>query len=160
MEEKEPVVTREPSKAPAETSAPQEKKKTLREKFLDLFKKKPEEQKTEETQPAGNGERSSTHREAGANLAQQVHVRFTVPNDWMMGIKGAKATLVNRSNETVTKATVEVLYYDDDNQLLQKKVVTFSKVDGKDTQTIAIPDHATATRVDHNIVSVLGKPAA
>ena len=160
-EEKPPVSAKEETaKAPAETTAPQEKKKTLREKFLDLFKKKPDAQKGEETTPTENGERTSTHREADANLAQLVHVRFDVPNDWMMGIKGAKATLVNRSNQTVSKATVEVLYYDDDDQLLQKKVVTFGKIDSKESQTLSIPDHATATKVDYNIVSVVGKPAA
>lgn len=161
--EEKPVLTAEgTATAPAETTAPQEKKKKLRDKILDLFKKKPEEQKSDEAQPADNsgGERTATRREADANLAQMVSVRFDVPNDWMMGIKGAKATLVNRSNEKIAKATVEVLYYNDDNELLQKKVITFSKIDGKDSQTIAIPDHATATRVDYNVVSVEGKPAA
>lgn len=159
-EEKAPVIKEETTKAPSGTTAPQEKKKTLREKFLDLFKKKPEAQKEEEPKPDANNERTATHREADANLAQLVHVRFDVPNDWMMGIKGAKATLVNRSNQTISKATVEVLYYDDDDQLLQKKVVSFGKIDSKESQTISIPDHATATKVDYNIVSVLGKPAA
>jgi hypothetical protein len=158
-----PVATPEEStSAPTETTAPQEKKKKLRDKLFDIFRKKPEEQKTEEAQPSEttNGERRSTHRETGANLTQMVSIHFTVPNDWMMGIKGAKATLVNRSNQKIEKATVEVLYYNDDNELLQKKIITFSKIDGKESQTISIPDHASATRVDYNIVSVAGQPSA
>ena len=85
-----------------------------------------------------------------------VLVKFSVPNDWMMGIKGAKAILVNSGSEKILKATVEVLYYNDDNELLQKKVITFSKIDGKESQTIAIPDHSTATRVDYNVLSLTG----
>lgn len=140
------------------TTAPQEEKKSLKDKFLDLFKKKPDESKEEERRSTGteNGERVSTRRESSANLAQMVHVRFDVPNDWMMGIKGAKATLVNRSSEKIKSATVEVLYYNDDNELLQKKVVTFGKIDAKESGTITIPDHSTATKVDYQVLSVTG----
>lgn len=161
--EDEQVATKEAPTAPEETTtAPQEKKKKLRDKILDIFKKKPNEEKTEEAKPAEteNGERKATRREDAATLAQQVNVRFDVPNAWMMGIKNAKATLVNHSNEKITKAVVEVSYYDDDNQLLQKKTITFSKVGAKDSQTISIPDHSTATKVDYSIVSVSGDPAA
>jgi hypothetical protein len=140
---------------PEETKeAPQEKKKKLRDKFFDLFKKKSEE----ESRPVENenGERVATRRESSANLAQMMHVRFDIPNDWMMGIKGAKATLVNRSSEKIKTASVEVLYYNDDNELLQKKVVTFGKIDAKESQTISIPDHSSATKVEYNVLSVTG----
>jgi hypothetical protein len=145
-----------------ETAAPQEKKKKLRDKLFDIFRKKPEDAKQEETQPAETnpGERTASRREESADLAQLVHVRFDVPNEWMMGIHGAKATLVNRSSETVQKATVELQYFDDDNKLLQKKIISFDKVGGKGSKTISIPDHPTATKVDYSIVSVAGKPAA
>jgi hypothetical protein len=153
----------EASPAPAETpAAPQEKKKSLKEKIVDLFRKNPAENKAEERRPAEteNGERVATRRESSADLAQLVHVRFDVPNDWMMGIKGAKATMVNRSAQKITGATVEVLYYNDDNELLQKKTVNFSKIDAKESRTITIPDHPTATKVDYNVISVTGQPAA
>lgn len=161
--EEAPAVTKEETSSPAETTnAPQEKKKKLRDKIFDIFKKKPAEQTSEEAKPAEteNGERRATRREDGANLSQMVSIRFEVPNDWMMGIKGAKATLVNRSSEKISKAVVDVLYYDDDNNLLQKKTINFSNVGDKDSKTISIPDHSSATRVDYNIVSVEGKPAA
>jgi hypothetical protein len=153
----------EASPTPAETpAAPQEKKKSLKEKIVDLFRKNGAESKAEERRPAENenGERVATRRESGADLAQLVHVRFDVPNDWMMGIKGAKATMVNRSAQKITGATVEVLYYNDDNDLLQKKTINFSKIDAKESKTIAIPDHPTATKVDYNVISVTGQPAA
>lgn len=162
-----PVTIRTENEAEAktgasETAAPQEKKKKLRDKLFDIFRKKPEETKQEEAGAAEPepGERSASRREEGANLAQMVHVRFTVPNEWMMGIHGAKATLVNRGSETVQKATVEVQYFDDDNQLLQKKIISFEKVGGKDSKTMAIPDHPTATKVDYSVISASGKPAA
>jgi len=163
--EEAPVVTKgetNNTQATESTDAPQEKKKKLRDKIFDIFHKKSEEPKIEEAKPSetDHGERRASHRESGANLTQLVSVRFTIPNDWMMGVKSAKATLYNRSNETVTKATVEVLYYDDDNQLLQKKVISFGKVSSKDSQTISIPDHPSATRVDYNMISVAGQPAA
>ncbi len=149
--------------APAETpSPPQEKKKSLRDKIADLFRKKPAENKAEERRPAEteNGERVATRRDGAANLAQLVYVRFDVPNDWMMGIRGARATLVNRSSQKIAGATVAVSYYNDENELLQKKTISFGKIDAKESKTIAIPDHPTATKVDYEVVSVVGQPAA
>ncbi len=145
-----------------ETAAPGEKKKKLRDKIFDIFRKKPEEAKGEETSSAETApsERTASRRDVGSDLSQLVHVRFIVPNEWMMGIHGAKATLVNRSSETIQKATIEVQYFDDDNQLLQKKTISFEKVGGKESKTIPIPDHPTATKVDYSVISAIGKPAA
>jgi hypothetical protein len=158
VEERKEIISEEKVSEPAITEAPKEQKKKLREKISDLFKKKPGEKKNGEAKSAQeeDGQRSSTRREAGANLADLVSVRFTVPNDWMMGIKGAKITLNNRSSETIVKATVEVLYYNDDNELLDKRSVSFTNIQGKKAQTISIPDHSTATRMDYKIVSVVG----
>ena len=157
-----PVTRKEETNNTAkEPAAPQEKKKTLKDKILDIFRPKANEQQPEEGKPVEteNGERRAKRRDEAANLAQQVSIRLDVPNSWMMGIKGAKAILYNRSNETVTKAVVEISYYNDDNELLQKKTVTFSKVDAKESKAVAIPDHSTATKVEYSIVSVEG-PAA
>ncbi|HZH64769.1 MAG TPA: hypothetical protein VEY10_07725 [Flavisolibacter sp.] len=136
--------------------AAKEKKKKLGEKFLDLFKKNAEEKKEEEGRPAENeaGERRSVRRETA--LATQVTVKFEVPNDWMMGIKDAKALLTNRSTETIVKATVEVHYYNEDNELLQTKTLTFSNIGAKKTATASIPDHSFADHLDYKIISVQG----
>jgi hypothetical protein len=136
--------------------ATKEKKKKIGEKFLDLFKKKPEEQKNEDvkTTENENGERRSVRRET--NLATQVTIKFEVPNDWMMGIKGAKASLTNRSTGVIAKAIVEVQYYNEDNELLQIKTVSFSNIGAKKTAIVSIPDHSFADHLDYKIVSVQG----
>jgi hypothetical protein len=73
-----------------------------------------------------------------------------------MGIKGATATLTNRSNEALVKAVVEVIYYNDDNVVLDKKTVSFNSVKSKQTQTVSIPDHQTATRLEYLVLSATG----
>lgn len=153
--EEKPVVPKEEKAVEAE--APKEKKKMLKEKILDLFKKKEtptkEEAKGVEVE---DGERRSVHRQADANLVEQVHIKFTIPNDWMIGIKGAKVSVTNKSNQTIAKATIEVLYYNEDNELLQTKTVSFGKIEAKETGTISIPDHSFADHVEYKIVSVQG----
>lgn len=143
-------------KEPATTTETPKKKK-LRDKILDIFRKKPEE-KPEEAKPVENenGGRQSTRREAGSSLAQMVAVKFDIPNDWMMGIKGARATLTNKASETIVKAVVEIRYYNDDNDLLDKKTVAFTNIKSKSTQTVSVPDHATATRLEYSVVSAVG----
>ncbi|HVF80724.1 MAG TPA: hypothetical protein VM884_02280, partial [Flavisolibacter sp.] len=111
----------------------------------------PEDAKPAETE---GGERRSVRRET--NLATQVTIKFEVPNDWMMGIKGAKASLTNRSNETIVKATVEVYYYNEDNELLQTKTISFSNIGAKKTATLLIADHSFADHLDYKIIAVQG----
>ena len=145
----------EENKEPVIAEAPKEKKK-LRDKIFDLFKKKPSEEK-EEAKPVEeeNGKRNSTRRESGSNLAQMVLVKIAVPNSWMMGIKGAKATLTNRGNEVIAKAVVEIVYYNDDNDVVDKRTISFTDIKGKQTKTVAVPDHSTATRLEYNVTSVV-----
>ncbi|HUC80737.1 MAG TPA: FxLYD domain-containing protein [Flavisolibacter sp.] len=139
---------------PVTAEAPKEKKK-LRDKIADLFRKKPEKEEAKPVEEAG-GERRAVRREAGSNLAQMVTVRFEIPNDWMMGIKGAKASLKNNSSETIVKAVVEVVYYNDDGDQLDKRTISFSNIKSKQTQTVSVPDHQTATRLEYNVVSATG----
>lgn len=155
VEESKPAIDEKKSE-PVAAEVPKEKKK-LRDKIADLFRKKPDEKK-EEAKPVEeeNGERRSVRREAGSNLAQMVTVKFAIPNDWMMGIKGAKATLTNRSSEAIVKAVVEVVYYNDDNDVLDKRTITFGNIKSKQTQTISVPDHQTATRLEYNVISATG----
>jgi len=152
----ETVTVEEKKPEPVTAEAPKEKKK-LKDKIADLFRKKPEEKK-EEARPSEeeNGERRSVRREAGSSLAQMVTVGFDIPNDWMMGIKGAKATLTNRSSETIAKAVVEVVYYNDDNDVLDKRTISFSNIKSKQKQTVSVPDHQTATRLEYNVISATG----
>lgn len=146
----------EDNTTPATTEAPKEKKK-LKDRIAELFRKKPEEKSTE-AKPVEeeDGRRQSTRREAGSNLAQLVTVRFDVPNDWMMGIKGAKATLTNRSSETLLRAAVQVTYYNDDGDVLDKKTIAFANVKARQNQTVSVPDHQTATRLEYTVLSAQG----
>jgi hypothetical protein len=145
----------EENTTPTTAQAPKEKKK-LRDKIADLFRKKPEEKEEAKPSENENGERRSVRREAGASLAQLVTVRFDIPNDWMLGIKGAKALLTNRSGETLVKAMVEVVYFNDDGDQLDKRTISFSDIKSKQTQTVSVPDHQTATRLEYNVVSATG----
>jgi hypothetical protein len=74
----------------------------------------------------------------------------------MLGIKGAKALLTNRSGETLVKAMVEVVYFNDDGDQLDKRTISFSDIKSKQTQTVSVPDHQTATRLEYNVVSATG----
>jgi len=85
-----------------------------------------------------------------------VNVKFSIPNDWMMGIKGAKATLTNRGSEIIAKAVVEVVYYNDDNEVLDKSTISFGNIKSKQTQTVSVADHQTATRLEYNVISATG----
>jgi hypothetical protein len=154
VKEEDKPVAEEKQKAATADAAP---KKKLREKIYDLFHKKREES-TEETKPTetDNGSRQSTRREAGSSLVQLVAVKFDIPNSWMMGIKAAKATLTNRSSETLSKAMVEVRYYNDDNDLLDKKNIVFSNIKSKQSGTVSVPEHATATRLEYSVISATG----
>ncbi len=155
VNEEDKTVVEENKNEPVVTEAPTEKKKTIRDKIFDIFRKKPQESKKEESKPAEDeGERRSTRRET--DRTQMVSVRFTIPNDWMAGIKGAKATLTNRGSETLSKVVIEVTYYNDDEQLVDKRTVSFGRIEGKSSQTITIPDHATATKLDYTVISVAG----
>ena len=139
------------------TAKATKEKKKLRDKFLDLFRKKPAE-KNEDAKPVEeeDGNRNSTRRESGSNLAQMVTVKFTIPNSWMMGIKGAKATLTNRSSEVVAKALVEVVYYNEDNDVVDKRTISFTDIKSKQTKAVAVADHSTATRLEYNVISAVG----
>ncbi len=163
--ENTPPVTEQKS-GPVVSEAPKEKKRTLKELFGGLFKKhQKEETVPAEPKPAGNSnkERTATHRDespvetATVDLADQVDVKLNKSTeDWMMGIQGLKLTLYNRSAATVKAAAVEVLYYSEENSLVEKKTVRFSNIPSKKSQTLAAPDHRLADHVEYKILSAVG----
>ncbi len=152
---------------------PAGKKKTLGEKidgFFERFKSKKTEEtpsnETAKTTPdAGSGERKATQREDNAapnqvttvNLTPYVDVTTSQPTEnWMMGVKGLKITLKNHSNETVKTAAVEVRYYDEQDALLEKKLVYFNNVPPKKSLTLPAPDHRLADHTDYQLLSAIG----
>jgi hypothetical protein len=150
-------------------SAPKKKEKeTLGNKignFFDKFKSK--EKKDKATGKAKTGAATATEDVAkrkpepaasNVNIANFINVSSNAPGEnWMMGVTGLKLTLHNKSNETVKTAAVEVRYYNEDKDLLEKKVVYFNNVSPKASQTVAAPDHRLAERADYQLVSAVPK---
>ncbi len=142
-------------------------KKTLGEKidgFLDKLKRKKtknapaENPQTPNTTDAG-GERKAIHRGDGttateANLANYIDITPSEPQDnWMMGIHGLKITVRNRSSQTVQNAAVEVRYYNDQQELLDKKIINIANIPPGQSANAAVPDHRLADHTDYQLLS-------
>ncbi|MFN2440259.1 MAG: FxLYD domain-containing protein, partial [Chitinophagaceae bacterium] len=114
--------------------------------------------------PTDGSERKSKRRDDETksqpqeiDLASLVDITANNPDNWMMGIKGLKLTLRNRSNETIKTATVEVSYYNEQNSLLEKKLVYFTNIEPKKSLTAPAPDHRLADHADFRLLSVSHK---
>jgi hypothetical protein len=153
-------------KAPTAAEPSRAKKKTLKEILGGLFKKKDSGSPATQEQPRpveNNGnERNSTHREDGTtstavDISDQIDIKTNkASDDWMMGVQGLKLTLYNHSTVTLNKAAVEVLYYSEQNSLLDKKTLYFSNIAPRNSQTLAAPDHRMADHVEYRVVSATG----
>ena len=161
---------------PKETASP-EKKKKFGEVLKGIFskKEKEEEPKNNETvmedpKPADNrqatrregdsnssGDEPSSNSISSASLMEEVEVISNAPDNWMLGVKNLKITLRNRSNVTIQAASVAVNYYDENNRLLEKKLVYFSNVAPNAKATVAAPDHKFADHVDLKLTSAMAK---
>jgi hypothetical protein len=86
-----------------------------------------------------------------------VDIFSNAPETWMMGVKNLKLTLRNRSNVTIQTAVVNVLYYNENNQLLDKKMVYFNNVAPKGKLTMNAPDHKFADHVDFKLGAVTAR---
>ena len=86
-----------------------------------------------------------------------VDITSNTPDNWMMGVKGLKLTLRNRSTSAIQTASVELFYYNDNNQVLEKKLVYFSNVAAKGKSTVTAPDHKYADHVEFKLVTVTAK---
>jgi hypothetical protein len=159
----------EPQKAPPVTDN-KGKKKKLGEVIRGIFnKKEKQEEPKEETvmeapKPATNrqatkrNETTEDESEAdNAALAEMVDVFSNAPDNWMMGVTGLKVTLRNRNNVALQTAAVQVLYYDDNNELLDKKSIYFSNVPAKGRATMPAPDHKFADHVTFKVLAVTPK---
>lgn len=155
-------------------NVPVEKKRKLREVIKNIFSKKEEPKNNqvvlENPKPANN--RQATRRDADdnssnsnpgsneintASLMEQVVLSSNAPDNWMMGVKNLKITLQNRSNVAIQTASVTVNYYDENNQLLEKKLIYFNNVFPKARTTIAAPDHKFADHVDFKLTTISAK---
>jgi hypothetical protein len=133
-----------------------------------LFKKNKKEQEADDARAASttsNGRSASRRDEEQSativDLSDQVQVRSNQsPADWMMGVQGLKLTLCNKSAAQLKNATVEVSYFSEQNDLLQKKTLSFSNIAPQKSQTVSAPDHRLADHVTYNVISATGESSA
>ncbi len=148
-------------------TVPKQKKKTLAEKidgFLDKIGSKKQNEpvledqtKTSEDDSEGKSKRKddeTTTPVEVVDLATLVDIIANNPDNWMMGVKGLKLTLRNRSNETIKTATVEIRYYNEQNSLLEKKLVYFTNIPPKKSLTIEAPDQRLADHADFKLLAI------
>ena len=161
-----------PAEEEAVASAPPEKKKTLADKIDGFIEKiaskgpgKPQKEEAGEaprTSPApADGERRSTRRGEEvastpntAELARQVDVVANNTEGWMMGVKDLKLTVRNYNSVPLKSASVEVAYYSENDELLEKKTVRVANIPAKGRKTVAAPDQRLADHVELKVLSV------
>jgi hypothetical protein len=163
------VINNEPAPDVTANKAP-EKKKTFGEKVGGFFEKLKQKKANDEASPAperstpgSGGERKSQRRDETAGVGQVVDLSESVSltsnqnsGQWMMGVKGAKITLKNNSSHAVTTAVVEVVYYNEQNEVLDRKSLSFRNVPAKKSATLPAPDHRLADHIDYRVVSASG----
>ncbi len=171
------VVSKEPAvKQQSKVENAPEKKKKIADVLKGIFSKK--DKKAEETKndpvvlddpkPATN--RQATRRDdnspnntSGAAeinttaLMNQIDISSNAPDNWMMGVRNLKITLRNRSNVAIQTASVTVNYYDENDRLLEKKLIYFANVAAKGKATVAAPDQKWADHVDFTVTSASAK---
>ncbi len=156
-----------------EIAAEPKKKKSLNEKvdaFFNKFSKKLDDKPVKETSTStpnslpGQGERKAVHRDdqtappvvqkADITLADFVEITSTKPSEnWMLGVRGMKVSVRNTSSELVKTAEVELRYYTEQNEVLEKKIVNFSNIPPGKTVTLPAPDHRLADHADFRLVN-------
>jgi hypothetical protein len=156
----------------AEENVPQEaeqkrekKRRTLKEVIHSLFAKQDvTEAEQQTTSVITNGERITRKRDEGngqeapVSLVDAIDIRLqSTGDDWMMGVQNLKVKLYNNSDVKLSTATIQLLYYSEDNVQLDKKTIQFSNVPSRKSQTIAAPDHRTADHVTYEIISATGE---
>jgi hypothetical protein len=137
----------------------QPKKKTLGESVSNVFRKLIKDEEADSK--TGNGERKSNRRgelsTSEIDISDQVDIKMNHNSEsWMMGVIGLKLTLSNKSSLPLKTAVIDVLYFNDQDKLLDKKRITFSNIAPKKSQTISAPDHRLADRAEIKIVSATG----
>jgi hypothetical protein len=147
---KEPEVKADP--AIVEEPHPATNRQSTKRSEDETVNKKPEATPPPVTNPETNKEESPA-----PNLADLVDLSSNAPSSWMMGVTGLKITLKNRSNSTIQTAAVNVFYYDDNNRLLDKKMIYFSNVPPRGKLTLPAPDHKFADHVEFRLGAVSAK---
>lgn len=106
----------------------------------------------DETKPAEAASNGATAEKT--NFDDLVDITSNEPAEkWMLGVHGLKLTIRNRSTETLRTAAVEVRYYSEQNELLEKKVLHFTNVPPSKSATLPVPDHRLADHTEYRFLS-------
>lgn len=143
-EKKEETAVSEPEVKANPEAKDEDQKKGIGKFFAGIFGKK----KKEEAEGAV----------ATVDLKSQVEVRLKEnPDQWMMGVQGAKLVVNNRSDTEVKTAAVEVTYLSEDKEVIERKVIQVGTIKKNKSKTIAVPDHRTANHVSYKLLSATGE---
>jgi hypothetical protein len=143
--ENKPVVEKPEIKT--EEKPATEKKRSIKEKISDWLKGGKE-----------LGKQSTTEEKVFIDISDEVRVRVDKdPSDWMMGVKGQKLVVSNRSEYTLNAAVIELQYYSEENSLLDKKKLEISGLAKGKSKSIPIPDHKMADHVEAIVSSAKGE---
>ncbi|MBA2746993.1 MAG: DUF4339 domain-containing protein [Flavisolibacter sp.] len=135
--------------AHAEINTTEKKKNNLFKKIGDWLKE----------EPGGNKDVAQKEKKESyfVDISDQVNVRLIIDQDeWMMGIRGQKINLANRSDANLHSALVELFYYSEQKALIEKRKIEVSDLASGKTKTISIPDHKLADHVDVKLVAATG----
>jgi hypothetical protein len=167
----DPPSVNEPAEEKTVTTEPKKEKKKLKDVVKDIFGKKDKKETVKSERPVLEDPKPATGRQSQrrsdnesteqptseVSLADAVNISSNAPESWMMGVKGLKVTLHNRNNVALQTALVNVLYYNESNELLDKKSVYFNNVPAKGKLTMPAPDHKFADHVEFKLGAVSGK---
>lgn len=171
------AISREPQAQQSKENVPEKKKEKFGDLIKSIFSKKNRKDETQtnrtvsdDPKPANN--RQATRRDESDNssensqsknevstgdLMEQIDLTSNSPANWMMGVRNFKITLRNRSNLTIQTASVLVNYYNENNELLEKKLVYFNNIAPKSRLTVAAPDSKFADHVEFKLTSASAK---
>lgn len=169
IEDKVEIQSPENKKEDAVATPVKKDKKTFGEKIDGLFDKlktKKAGNKVDETVkslPNTDSERSAEHREEASTEAVVDLSEFTEltsnlkSSSWMMGIKGLKITLKNKSSQSIQRASAEVRYFNEQNEILDKKTIQFTHIAPKKSIAVSAPDNRLADHIEFHLISATGK---
>lgn len=139
------------------------------EAFFDKLEGKDEQKESEanipdRSQPPNNtGERRASRRsesssDATVSIADRIQINSNAPaENWMTGIQGIKITIKNNSNKVLKYALVEVSYFDEYNNSIDRKKMEFKNIPVGSNQTLPVPEHRTADHINYKLISAEAK---
>ncbi|GAC1708392.1 MAG: hypothetical protein NVS9B7_24390 [Flavisolibacter sp.] len=129
----------------------------------------PAQAKIPEEMPGGRNSRRRTDEQGNSTTPGQVSkgAEPTLSEDlielssneknedqWQLGVYNFKIALHNHNTTPLKNASVSVAYFDENNRLLEKKIINFYNVAAGGSQTVAAPDQKWADHLEYQLVAV------